>query len=265
MSDPLSCTPSDILVGIDLAWSTGATGLAAVDGTGRLVCLGRATTDDQIDTWLASLSGPPSVVALDAPLVVPNQTGQRPAETMIGRAYGSFGASAHSANRTLLGGEPRAMRLAERFGWIIDPKTRPTPSGTVCIEVYPHPALVGLFGLPYRVDYKKGSTAKRVAGFAHLAGLLESIAELHVGEHPRWKEIQGVIDSPAAGDLARIEDEIDAVVCAHLAWLWHHNPASLEVYGSLADGYIVAPPPPTHHPGKPTPPAAKARSARTRL
>ena len=94
----------------------------------------------------------------------------------------------------------------------------------MCIEVYPHPALIGLFGLPYRVAYKKGSTAKRLAGFRHLAGLLESIAELHVEEHPRWKEIQVVIDSPAAGGLTRVEDEIDAVVCAYVAWLWHHDP-----------------------------------------
>jgi predicted RNase H-like nuclease len=264
VSNPQSPTPGEVLVGIDLAWSTGVTGLAAVDGSGRLVLLGRATTDDQIDAWLASLPGIPSVVAVDAPLVVPNQTGQRPAETMIGRAYGPFGASAHSANRTLLRGEPRAMRLAERFGWTIDPEVRPQPGATVCIEVYPHPALVGLFGLPYRVAYKKGSTAKRLAGFQQLASLLESIPELHVEDHPRWKEIRVVIDSPAAGDLTRIEDEIDAVVCARVAWLWRHNPDSLEAYGSLTNGYIVAPPPPTHRPVTPSPIAPDARLATTR-
>jgi predicted RNase H-like nuclease len=256
----LSALPEELLVGIDLAWSTGVTGLAALDGTGRLISLGRATTDDQIDAWLSSLPGVPSVVAVDAPLVVPNQTGQRPAETMIGRAYGPFGASAHSANRTLLGDEPRALRLAERFGWTIDPDVRPQPAEAVCIEVYPHPALIGLFGLPYRIAYKKGSTAQRLAGFQRLAGLLESIRELHLQEHPRWQEIRLVIDSPGAGDLTRVEDEIDAVVCAHVAWLWHHNPDSLEVYGSLADGYIVAPPPPTHRPVKPAPIAADAQS-----
>ena len=36
--------------------------------------------------------------------------------------------------------------------------------------------------------------------------------------------------------------------------------ASLEVYGGLADGYIVAPPPPTHRPVKPAPVAADAQS-----
>jgi predicted RNase H-like nuclease len=248
VSNPPTPSPSEVLVGIDLAWSTGVTGLAALDGTGRLATLGRATTDDQIDAWLASLPGTPSVVAVDAPLVVPNQTGQRPAETMIGRAYGPFGASAHSANRTLLGDQPRAARLAQRFGWIIDPEVRPQPGTTVAIEVYPHPALIGLFGLPYRIAYKKGSTAQRLPGFQHLAALLESIPSLHLQHYPRWHQIRTVIDAPGPGDLTRVEDEIDAVVCAHLAWLWHHDPDSLKVYGNLADGYIVAPPPPTHTP-----------------
>jgi predicted RNase H-like nuclease len=260
VSNPQSSSAGGVLVGIDLAWSTGVTGLAALDGTGRLIRLDRATTDDQINAWLASLPGTPSVVAVDAPLVVPNRTGQRPAETMIGRAYGPYGASAYPSNRTLLGDQPRALRLAQRFGWTIDPQVRPQPGTPVCIEVYPHPALIGLFGLPYRIAYKKGSTAQRLPGFQHLAGLLESVPELHVEEHPRWQQIRAVIDSPAAGDLTRIEDEIDAVVCAHVAWLWQHNPDALEVYGDLVDGYIVAPPPPTHRPVQPAPIATNTPS-----
>ncbi len=39
---------------------------------------------------------------------------------------------------------------------------------------------------------------------------------------------------------------MDAILCAHLAWLWRHQPAVLQVYGDATSGYIVAPPPPTH-------------------
>jgi Holliday junction resolvase RusA-like endonuclease len=48
-----------------------------------------------------------------------------------------------------------------------------------------------------------------------------------------------------------VEDELDAIVCAHLAWLWHHRRSSLEVYGDVDVGYIVAPPPPRHRPQQP--------------
>jgi predicted RNase H-like nuclease len=57
--------------------------------------------------------------------------------------------------------------------------------------------------------------------------------------------LRRIVAAPQRGDLTRIEDEIDAILCAHLAWLWHRHPESLQVYGSLAEGYIVAPPPPT--------------------
>lgn len=231
-------------VGIDLAWSTGWTGVAALDDSGRLVTSGRVRTDDGIAAWVRALDGRLGVVAVDAPLVVPQESGQRPAERLIGRTFGRHGASAHSANRRLLGDRPRAMRLAETHGWSVDPGLRPSEDRTVCIEVYPHPALIGLFDLPYRLDYKKGSTDSRLPGFTTLMRLLESVPELGLGTNARWREIRAAIDSPRRGVIDRFEDEVDAIICAHLAWLWQHRPDALQVYGTAEQGYIVAPPAP---------------------
>lgn len=231
-------------VGIDLAWSArNRTGLAVVDGDGRLVTSGHAKTDVEIDAWLAENAPAPRTVGIDAPLIVPNETGQRVAEREIGRAYGRFGAGAYPSNRTNpLFDPPRGKQLAERHNWPIDPLDR--SATTQCIEVYPHPALVGLFLLPQRILYKKGSN--RQPGFVELARCLESVPELALDTSVRWREIRDTIASPGPGDLTRIEDEIDAVLCAHLAWLWHRRPDSLVVYGTFEEGYIVAPPPPDH-------------------
>lgn len=233
-------------VGIDLAWKdTNRTGLAAVDGTGRLVSSGALKSDDDLAEWLTKYAPKPTVVAVDAPLIVPNATGQRLGEKLIGQSYGRYGASAYPANRgNPLFNPPRAERLAQRFGWEVDPASPIGDSRTVCIEVYPHPALVGLFALPQRVLYKKG--ANRRAGFLELAALLESVPELRLADSGRWAELLAVIADPAPGDLTRIEDELDAILCAYLAWLWHHRPETLTVFGTLEDGYIVAPPSPTH-------------------
>ena len=38
---------------------------------------------------------------------------------------------------------------------------------------------------------------------------------------------------------------------AHLAWRWHHRRETLHVYGSAAEGYIVAPHPPTNRGARP--------------
>jgi predicted RNase H-like nuclease len=118
----------------------------------------------------------------------------------------------------------------------------------VCIEVYPHPAMVALFGLTERIAYKSGPSRRE--GFVRLVRHLASIPELRLSQSPRWTELSRVVASPRPGDLDRIEDELDAILCAHLAWLWHHRPDSLHVYGSLEDGYIVAPPPPSVSPGR---------------
>ncbi|MGB7981417.1 MAG: DUF429 domain-containing protein [Candidatus Nanopelagicales bacterium] len=165
--------------GLDLAWSSGWTGVAVVDESGRVLSSGRVRTDAQIAEWVVAQPGRLSVVAVDAPLIVPNDTGQRLGERLIGRAYSAYGAAAHTSNRGTFGGaESRAMTLARRFGWVVDPAAAPSQGQTRCIEVYPHPALVGLFGLPCRIDYKKGGTARRLPGFLSLARLLESIPEL---------------------------------------------------------------------------------------
>lgn len=76
--------------------------------------------------------------------------------------------------------------------------------------------------------------------------LIESVPELVVTTSPRWQELRRIVADPRRGDLSRIEDELDAIVCAHLAWLWDNRPAVLSVYGSFSEGYIVAPPAPTH-------------------
>ena len=238
--------PDGVFVGIDLAWSAKArTGLAAVDISGRLIGSAAVVTDDDIASWIGHQPGRVVVAAVDAPLVVPNETGQRVGENQVAKAYGRYGASPYPSNRSNPLFDPaRAATLADRFGWTSDPDHRGTVQSPACIEVYPHPAMVGLFALPSRILYKKGST--RAAGFAALVQHFETVLELRLTENERWLDLKRIVAAPQPGDLTRIEDEIDAILCAHLAWLWHRRPEALQVYGSLAEGYIVAPPPPTH-------------------
>jgi predicted RNase H-like nuclease/Holliday junction resolvase RusA-like endonuclease len=255
-------------VGIDLAWGPRArTGIAVVDDAGRLLQSGAVRTDDEIDEWLQTFAGDVAIAAVDAPLIVPNETGQRRCETEISRAFWRYKIGAHSSSRGRAEFDPpRAATLAHRFGWSVDPARHGSVEAPVCIEVYPHPAMVGLFGLAERIIYKSGPS--RAEGFAQLVRHFLSIEVLRLSEYPRWAELSRVVADPKPGDLTRIEDEMDAILCAHLAWLWHHRPDSLQVYGSLEDGYIVAPPPPlvtpeppAHDPVQQVPPASTCLTA----
>ena len=45
-----------------------------------------------------------------------------------------------------------------------------------------------------------------------------------------------------AEKVTELEDELDAVTCAMIAWyLWRHGPAGSIVYGTVADGHIIVP------------------------
>lgn len=241
---------SDQFLGVDLAWSQRArTGLAVVDESGRLVSSHSSVTDEKIDQWIAENAHSARVIAVDAPLVVPNPTGQRVCENLIGKAFGRYNASAHVSNQTKpYFNPPRGLALSQRHGWEIDPEY--AGEEPLCLEVYPHPAMVGLWSLESTIPYKakKGRTLEaRGHSFGELLDHLERTTPLELATNARWATIRSsVAEATRQVDLERVEDEIDAIFCAHLAWLWNRDRDQLHVYGSFADGYIVAPPPPSH-------------------
>ena len=249
-------------VGVDLAWGqTNRTGLAVLDQAGRLVDSTSVRTDDEITDFVDRYPTPTLVAAVDAPLVVPNETGRRSCEALVGRHFARFGAGAYPANR----GNPHFLRprgavIAERLGWDMDPSVRPAQGRRTCIEVYPHPAMVSLFSLEYVIPYK----VKRGREVPELKDayvrLLDHIEEacggvLELSASRRWSELRATAASATRKfELNAIEDEIDAIFCAYLAFLWANKPAQMMVLGDFASGYIVTPtpPPPTAIAGRPT-------------
>lgn len=235
--------------GLDLAWSArNASGIAVVDGAGRLLESVTVTTDDALASWLAPHLSYLQVVAVDAPLVVPNETGRRPVEAELSRAFRSADAGALPSNRgQVLFNPPRGETLAARFGWRIS-TARPSPGDgapPACIEVYPHPAMVGLFGLdrviPYKARGKRSVEDRRIA-LGVVMKHLEAIEPLALGTHARWLSLRGVQAAAVRPvDLKRLEDELDGIFCAHLAWLWGTGSTTLRVWGDEKNGFIVAP------------------------
>lgn len=238
-------------LGIDLAWGERArTGLAALDAAGRLVASTSVVTDDDIAAFVAAQAAGDVVAAIDAPIVVPNLTGRRDCEAELQREFGRFHAGAHPSNRSRVWlNPPRAERLAERFGWDVDPRVAPGAGRSVAIEVYPHPAIVSLFGLASVLPYKnkpRRTTASRREAFTQLLDGIEQVATtMRLAESARWAEIRAAVDAATRPvDLARMEDEVDAIFCAHLAWLWGQRDERLRVLGNVESGYIVVPIPP---------------------
>jgi predicted RNase H-like nuclease len=239
-----------VFLGIDLAWSNRArTGLAVVDDSGALIDSTSLRSDQDIDHWLDRADWAPVVAAIDAPLVVTNMSGMRPCERMVSQAFGAFGASCHTSNLSRPWFDPpRGATLAERHGWDLDPERAGGIDHPVCIEVYPHPAMVTLFGLDRVIPYKGKSGRSvpfRQAAFRDLTRHLDGLEELRLESSPRWAALCAAVEQATRQvDLDRLEDEIDAIFCAHLAWLRHSRREAMYVYGDIDTGYIVTPPPP---------------------
>ena len=239
--------------GVDLAWGQrNRTGLAVLDGAGRLLESTSVRTDDEIMEFLDRHATRTLVAAVDAPLVVPNETGRRPCEALVGQLFARFGAGAYPANRTnpCFVPQPRGARLAAGLGWDMDPFTRPDVGRQVCIEVYPHPAMVSLFPLDYVIPYKRKSGRDLPAlkdAYGQLLDYLEGTcgAVLGLADSARWSALRSTADDAARkSELGVIEDEIDAIFCAYLAWLWGNAQEKMVVLGDYATGYIVTPTPP---------------------
>ena len=236
-------------VGVDLAWGDRSpTGVAAVDESGVLRHVGAAGGDDDILAQLQPYVAGACVVAIDAPLVVVNPSGNRPCEAALNRDFRRFDAGAHPANTGLAwfadGG--RGARLCRALGLDLDPYTF---ARRRAFEVYPHAASIALFSLPKTLKYKQ-KQGREVSGLRsellRLMGFLEELRtaepSLDVASCQRWRELrEAVQQSTRKSQLRRAEDPVDAVMCAYIARYVHDRPDDVTVYGDPATGCIVTP------------------------
>jgi predicted RNase H-like nuclease/ppGpp synthetase/RelA/SpoT-type nucleotidyltranferase len=236
-------------VGLDLAWGKKRpSGIAVVDDDGRLVEVGAATDDTSIAALLRPYVDHDCTVGIDAPLIVTNPTGQRPAETALNRDFHRFEAGAHPANTSKpeFSGTPRGARLARGLDLDMDPaSTAPRRA----IEVYPHPATVVLFRLGRTLKYKHKQgrrfdvlRAELIRLMDEIEGLADADPPLRVRDNDGWIELrQAVENAERKSELRRAEDPIDAVMCAYVALYASRRPDDVTTYGDFATGYIVTP------------------------
>jgi predicted RNase H-like nuclease len=129
--------------------------------------------------------------------------------------------------------------------------------------------MVVLFELRYVIPYKskQGRTLESLkAAFHRLTELMEvKLPELQLAGHPRWQEIRRICRAAQRkSELGAVEDELDAIFCVYLAYLWHRDGAAgNDVLGDNAGGCMIVPRPlrPLPPPGRPALPPPVADEA----
>ena len=245
-----------IFAGIDLSWTgrydTGLcvveetpSGCAVVEVSARVV-----STNDMLE--LLPDTGATVIAAVDAPLVI---SSSRQAERLIGRAFGRYKASAHSANADRLRREgqmagPDLASALVRRGFLLDPEPLLDGSSvSTALEVYPHAAHIRLFQLEERIPYKlkKGrSVAYRRGQMRIYQAYLERLLATSwpaLGSLPAIRSILRPDATAARGRaLKKLEDTLDAVTCALVAkHAWVHGRRGIEILGDYRTGAVAVP------------------------
>lgn len=247
-----------LFIGIDLAWSPrNPSGGALIRDQQLIAHRGDLGVNEMIIAFateqLQASEG--AVIAIDAPLRVPNTTGARRCDRALSADWRAYDAGALPANRTLLAyngevrGEALVASFTEHFGFC---ESAPIPQqGTAryLCELFPHPAHVSLFQLPKTLKYKAkpGRTpAMRRAELQRYQRLLATLASATpplAGHEALLTEDLALLRGRA---LKAYEDTLDAITCAYTAlYFWYHGPARTVVYGTVADGHILTPPLPS--------------------
>jgi predicted RNase H-like nuclease len=244
-----------LFVGIDLAWSPkNASGMAVIEGDAKKANLLHAQTvfsDKEIEDYVNKhVKKENALIAIDAPLIVPNQEGRRIAEKLVGDLFRKYEAGAHPANRKRLsqwGGKIRGeevSKLLEKVGFKHDPYIKKYEEARKFFEVYPHPSMVVLFKLDKILQYK--AKPKRDYEFrrkefkkyqSRLKGLQDANPSLTLPKEILFKNLNNL----KAQGLKGYEDVLDAIFCAYIAYYNWCFPEKCAVLGDMERGYISTP------------------------
>jgi predicted RNase H-like nuclease/ppGpp synthetase/RelA/SpoT-type nucleotidyltranferase len=228
-------------IGIDLAWGNNRpTGLAVIDEAARLLHVSAVRDNEEIKAVLAPYREGDCLVAIDAPIIVSNTTGSRPAEQQLSRDFRRFDAATHPSNtgKPEFAGGTRAAVVAELLELDIDPGSR---AGRRAIEVYPHPATIVLFGLPRILRYKAKPGRDVESLRSELLALMGLVAAV-VTTDETWADLRRQVErATRKSELRRVEDQVDAVLCAYIAHFADHHPDLVTHYGDAETGCIVTP------------------------
>ncbi|WP_298915351.1 DUF429 domain-containing protein [uncultured Nostoc sp.] len=253
-------------IGIDLGWKSQPSGLCClewIDGQLQLLDLDRKEAIADILTWIdqSVKSDEPAIIAVDAPTLIPNDSGSRLPDKLSHKYFGRYHAGCYPANKNLPFAE-RTINFGlelESRGFAHAPTIEAQKLSRYQIEVFPHPAIVNLFNLERILKYKKGRLNERRLELIKLQNYLLDILPsfspplrrascFKSGNPPNALaslRLCGsfLLEIPTTGAaLKATEDKLDSLICAYVAaYWWYWGEQRNLVLGDRTTGYIIIP------------------------
>lgn len=237
-------------LGLDLAWaprqsSAGAVMEATEEGV-KLLSTAHLRAHEDVLSWVARNRGRGgAVMAVNAPIIVPNPSGRRPVDEELEHHFGRFYVDEYAVN-TVNASHPRNIaRAFTRMGFDMDPQSE----ADRVIETACQACQILLFGLDRPMRIKSGPIGARKDGanryreqiYGKLPFCEPSLEDSDALEDLVNADL-GAMNGSRLGDL---EGRLDAVMCAYVAaWLDLNGPEACAFLGDLGRGYILLPAPP---------------------
>lgn len=188
-----------------------------------------------------------TLVGIDQPTIVPNQSSMRPAERVAASAISWLGGGVQPANRTRVGmfddGAPIWSFLRD-LGATEDPeRARSVHVGLFVMEVFPALALPAFYeDFCGRLRAPRYNPARRTFRKDDWVRVVEVVAaeseKLGCSTVAKWCDPQKALRNPRKAD----QDRLDAIICLLIAIRWRLSPRDQSVMiGDTSHGYIVAP------------------------
>ncbi|MGO1922811.1 MAG: DUF429 domain-containing protein [Jeotgalicoccus sp.] len=237
-------------IGIDLAWTyKNESGICVIDESGDVLVLESAVfSDENLVNIIKTYSGEKLHIAIDAPLVVNNETGSRQAERDLqsGRIHGHR-LFAFNSNRTFMKKAYKGIRGEMLSNLIIEHLPNISigmnEQDSSIVETFPTGIVSGLFPDVFPVKYKR----KKGMTFEETVGQMKLMTE-RIGLFEQQNIISGFSDKLIVDETTitrihhkHLEDKLDAVLCALGLYLIHEKLAEPRKFGTDEEGFILIP------------------------
>ncbi|MFO3687806.1 DUF429 domain-containing protein [Staphylococcus felis] len=238
-------------IGIDLAWTDQhEAGLCVINKHGLIQYIhADIWTDEALLEILKRYEGPLRI-AIDAPLIVPNNQGSRQAERILAQnRIHQHHVRAFHVSRTFLTktygvirGENLLSLLQNRILNEVDIHINETSHYVV--ETFPTAITASLFPNEYPFHYKQKRNVnfqQSLQGLKRLDICFKSLErEGHLLNYKEW--ISPDWHTMTRQSKKHIEDQLDALLCAYSLYLIHQdNQYSKRIFGQAETGAIVIP------------------------
>ena len=250
---------SHLLIGFDSAWTPGNQGAIAAalftDG-GSLLEIGTPQTanfdqaGDLIESWRTKYKPAKTLIMIDQPTIVRNDTGQRCVEKIVSSPIGKHRGGVQPANTgkaSMFGKLAPIWNFLEKLGGPSNPYNKSHIRDVEIYEVYPSLALISLDWIhpPNNIKdqlpkYNPANKNFCVCDWQYLCGHLSTKLRSHGLSHiPAWIDLQSIKASKSKPKKFE-QDCLDACICLLIAILAAKK-IELLVVGSMDCGYMLVP------------------------